>query len=100
MFKEINYFKKKNKIEFNLIGDKNLILPEYKICLLNKNKKVLKKIENLLKTERSIQNNNSNNKIFSKTKYRKDFSAKKPFKKNYSHAKRIKRNNFYNKKVS
>ena len=36
--KEIKHYKKKYKLEFNLISDKNLILPEYKIDLLNKNK--------------------------------------------------------------
>jgi len=100
MSKEINYFKKRNKMEFNLIGDKSLILPEYKICLLNKNKKILKKIENLLKTERTMQNTNSNNKIYSKLKYHKNFNKRKPFKKNYNHSRKIKKNNFYTKKVS
>jgi len=100
MSKEINYFKKRNKMEFNLIGDKSLILPEYKICLLNKNKKILKKIENLLKTERTMQNTNSNNKIYSKLKYHKNFNKRKPFKKNYNYSRKIKKNNFYTKKVS
>jgi len=98
MSKEINYFKKRNKMEFNLIGDKNLILPEYKICLLNKNKKVLKKIESLIKTERTMQNTNSNNKIFSKTKFRKKFNKRTPFKKNYNQTVKIKKNTFHNKK--
>ncbi len=100
MSKEINYFKKRNKMEFNLISDKNLILPEYKICLLNKNKKVLKKIENLLKTERTMQNTNLNNRIFSKPKFHKNFNKRKPFKKNYNQARKIKKNDFYSKKVS
>ena len=100
MSKEINYFKKRNKMEFNLISDKNLILPEYKICLLNKNKKVLKKIENLIKTERSMQNSNSNNKMFSKPKYHKNFNKRKLFKKKYNQGNKIKRNNFYNKNAS
>ena len=51
--KEINYFKKKYKLEFNLISDKNLILPEYKIDLLNRNKKIVKKIENLEKIDKN-----------------------------------------------
>ena len=51
LMEKINYFAKKYKFEFNLISDKVLILPEYKIDLLNKNKKIIKKIENLEKIE-------------------------------------------------
>ena len=40
--KEINYFKTKYKLEFNLISDKNLIIPEFRIDLLNRNKKIIK----------------------------------------------------------
>ena len=69
LLKEINYFKKKNKVEFNLISDKNLILPEYKILLLNKNKKILQKIEHLESIQKILKNENFNNKIFSKIKY-------------------------------
>ena len=56
LVKEINHFRKKYKFEFNLISDKNLILPEYKIDLLNKNKKIIKKIENLEKIEKIEKN--------------------------------------------
>ena len=52
--KEISYFKNKHKIEFNLISDKNLILPEYKIDLLNKNKKMIQKIDNIEKIENNL----------------------------------------------
>ena len=52
LVKEINHFRKKYKFEFNLISDKNLIIPEYKIDLLNKNKKIIKKIENIEKIEK------------------------------------------------
>ncbi|HIM32850.1 MAG TPA: Rne/Rng family ribonuclease, partial [Pelagibacteraceae bacterium] len=45
--KEINHFKKKYKLEFNIIADDTRIIPEYKIDLLNKNKKIIKKIENI-----------------------------------------------------
>ena len=44
--KEVKHFKTKHKLEFNLISDNVLIIPEYKIYLLNKNKKIIKKIEN------------------------------------------------------
>ena len=52
--KEISYFGKKYKLEFILIADKNLILPEYKIDLLNKNKKIITKIENFEKVEKNF----------------------------------------------
>jgi ribonuclease E len=44
--KEILFFEKKYKFKINIITDNTLIIPEYKIHLLNKNKKILKKIEN------------------------------------------------------
>ena len=47
--KEINYFEKKFNYKIELIADPELIVPEYKINLLNKNKKIVKKIENLNK---------------------------------------------------
>ena len=50
--KEINHFKKKYKFDLNLISDNNLIIPEYKIDLLNKNKKIIKKVENIEKIEK------------------------------------------------
>ena len=81
LLKEINYFKKKNKVEFNLISDKNLILPEYKILLLNKNKKILQKIEHLESIQKILKNENFNNKIFSKIKYNKNFNRRRKFKK-------------------
>jgi len=47
--KEIDHFKKKYKLEFNIISDESLAIPEYKITLLNKNKKIIKKVENIEK---------------------------------------------------
>ena len=44
--KEILFFEKKYKFKINIIPDNTLIIPEYKIHLLNKNKKIIKKIEN------------------------------------------------------
>ena len=46
---EINYFQKKYKYQINFIGDPELIVPEYKINLLNKNKKIEKTVENINK---------------------------------------------------
>ena len=44
--KEILFFEKKYKFKINIIPDNDLIIPEYKILLLNRNKKIIKKIEN------------------------------------------------------
>ena len=76
--KEIKYFKNKHNLEFNIISDKNLILPEYKIDLLNKNKKIIKKIENI---ER-VQKNN-----ISKVNFYKKYNPN--FKKNLILGKKI-----------
>jgi ribonuclease E len=90
--KEINYFKTKHKLEFNLIADKSLIIPEYKINLLNKSKKSIKKIENIEKV--------SNN-IIAKDHIRKSFTNKKysNYKKKFKNKKKVKKNNFTSKKV-
>ena len=74
--KEIDYFGKKYSLIFNLIPDKNLIIPEYKIELLNKNKKILKKVEHI---ERNIQNINQNKKSFFNKKFIKRGKFKKKF---------------------
>ena len=50
--KEINHFKTKYKLEFNIMSDNILIIPEYKIDLQNKNKKIIKR--------KLIINNNEN----------------------------------------
>ena len=74
--KEIKYFKNKHNLEFNIIADKDLILPEYKIDLLNKNKKIIKKIEHIEKVEK---NNISKVNFFKK--YSSNFKKKTNFRK-------------------
>ena len=98
LLKEINYFKKKNKVEFNLISDKSLILPEYKILLLNKNKKILQKIEHLESIQKILKNENFNNKIFSKIKYNKNFNRRRKFKKHH-HIQKREKDNFDKKRA-
>ena len=49
--KEINYFEKKFKIKISFIANPQLIIPEYSINLLDKNKKTINKIENIKKIE-------------------------------------------------
>jgi len=87
--KEINYFKKKYKLGFNLISDKNLIIPEYKIDLLNKNKKIIKKVENLEKIEKNVPRDNFKRKAFMNKRFKKDYPKK---------GKIIKKNNFQSKR--
>ena len=49
--KEIEYFQKKFNYKIEFIADPELIIPEYKINLLNKSKKLVNKIEVLNKIE-------------------------------------------------
>ena len=51
---EILFFEKKYKFKINISSDANLVIPEYKIHLLNKSKKIIKKIENLLPINKDI----------------------------------------------
>jgi len=74
--KEVNHFKQKHKLEFNILSDETLSIPEYKITLLNKNKKIIKKIENIEKTY-SIDNRNKKSYIMNNKNYR----SRKKFKK-------------------
>ncbi len=46
---ELKYFQKKYSLKIELVSDSNLLIPEYKIELLNKSKKVLNVIENFKK---------------------------------------------------
>ena len=45
--KELSFFEKKYKFKINIMADNNLIIPEYRIHLLNKNKKIIEKIESV-----------------------------------------------------
>jgi ribonuclease E len=49
--KEIKYFKDKFKIDIKFIADPHFIIPEYSINLIDKNKKNLDKIENIVITQ-------------------------------------------------
>ena len=89
--KEINHFMKKYKFEFNIIADEKLVIPEYRIELLNKNKKILKKIENI---EKITNNNYEQKQKFKHIKNNKTFKSRGKFK-YYS---KTKKNNNINKK--
>jgi ribonuclease E len=49
--KEIVYFENKFKVKINFLADSELIIPEYCINLLDKNKKLINKVENINKIE-------------------------------------------------
>ena len=95
--KEINHFKKKYKLEFNIIADNNHIIPEYKIDLLNKNKKIIKKIENI---EKISLKNNYNRKNFIDNKFNKNSKVSNKFRKKFKSHSKIEKNNFENKKLA
>ena len=99
LVKEINHFRKKYKFEFNLISDKNLILPEYKIDLLNKNKKIIKKIENLEKIEK-IEKKFIEKDFIRKEFVNKKFIKKDKFKKKYNYKSKERKYSFDNKKLA
>ena len=58
---ELNFFEKKYKFKINIEPDSDLIIPEYKIRLFNKNKKLVNKVE-YYKTIKEINKNFSGKK--------------------------------------
>ena len=47
LIEELKYFQKKYSFEVKLFSEKNFIVPEYKIDLLNKSKKIINSVENV-----------------------------------------------------
>ena len=85
-FKEdLLYIEKKNKIKLTFMGDLSLLVPEYKIEFLNKSKKVLEKLENIIELKKiSIEMEIENN-LKGKPKFKsKNFKKKKFYRKNKS----------------
>ena len=97
--KEINHFRRKYKFEINLMADKNLIIPEYKIILLNKNKKIIKKYENLDEVKKMSAIKNYSKSEFMNKKYNKNYSKRNKYRKRYNYISKPKKNNFDYKKV-
>ena len=54
---EILFFEKTYKFKINIVSDNSLIIPEYKIHLFNKNKKIINKVESIKNTEMKLFNN-------------------------------------------
>ncbi len=61
--KELNYFQKKYSYKIDLLEKADFVIPEYKIELLNKSKKIINKIEHIIQ----IKNFNLTNEKFPKT---------------------------------
>ena len=84
---DLKYFEKKNKIKVEIISDNSLIIPDHKIELQNKSKKVLEKIEHISKlrnlNEQTLHDNTNSKKIkYKKNNFKKKiFYKKKYFKK-------------------
>ena len=79
--KDINYFKKKNKTDIELISDNTLSLSDYTIEFLSKTKKVIEKIEKISQLNKVIldkeQINNIRKKSKKKSIIKKNTSKKK-----------------------
>ena len=64
----VNFFLKKYSFEIKILSNDKFIIPEYKIDLLNKSKKVINAIENI----NSIVQLNKTKSVFAKTKKTKN----------------------------
>ena len=73
--KEIEYFEKKYSLQINFIADSKLIIPEYKIELLNKSKKIIDTIKHI-DSFNEIEENSESKKI-KKTKTNNKIDLKK-----------------------
>ena len=69
--KELSFFEKKYKFKINISADSQLLIPEYKIHLLNKNKKIIEKFENIKKLNETSVKNLKKSKVFSSEKNKK-----------------------------
>ncbi len=58
LLEELKFFQKKYLFKIEIFSDKQLIIPEYKIELLNKSKKLLNSIENINKISENINTSN------------------------------------------
>ena len=78
---ELKYFKKKYSFEVNLLSEEEFIIPEYKIDLLNKSKKIINSFENI---NLIIENNKSKSIIKDKKKIKSTEKTKEKIKKTKS----------------
>tara|TARA_B100001123_G_scaffold437606_2_gene570266 strand:+ start:1001 stop:2896 length:1896 start_codon:yes stop_codon:yes gene_type:complete len=80
---EIAYCKKKHKIHFNFVYDNSLVIPEYKLELINKNKKIVKILEHKISPLESSKykkfHSNNNRKYIGKKFMRKRIKGYKKY---------------------
>jgi len=91
LIKEINHFKNKYKFDLNFLSDTSLVIPEYKIDLLNKNKKTIKKVEHIEKIEKNYIKQDYKRKSYNNKKYNKDFKKPTKFKKKDNYQSNLKK---------
>ena len=99
LLKEVDHFRKKYKLEFNILTDQNLVIPEYRIELLNKNRKIINKVENIEKIESFSSDRSRYNTNFNNKKFKKDFKKGKRFNKKFNYRSKIKRQFHENKNL-
>ena len=82
---DLKYFENKNNTKINIVSDDSLIVPEYIINLKNKSKKIIEKIESVVKLKNlmDLENENKENDL-------KKIIKKKKFKKKKFYRKKIK----------
>ena len=83
LLEELKYFQKKYTFEVKILSDHDLIIPEYKIDLLNKSKKLIKSFENI---NSIIQLDKTKNSVLKKKKekVKEDIKTKEKIKKTKS----------------
>jgi len=94
--KEVDHFKNKYKLDFNINSDNNMVIPEFKIDLLNKNKKILKTLEHIEKIEKNFLKNNFKRKNFIKKNFKNKSQKINKFKKKFNYQSK---NNNIEKKI-
>ena len=64
---ELKYFQKKYSLELKILADHKFVIPEYKIELLNKSKKIINTVENIYSIE-GLNKKKNNHSVVKKTK--------------------------------
>ena len=64
---ELKYFQKKYSLELKILADHKFVIPEYKIELLNKSKKIINTVENIYSIE-GLNKKKDNHPVVKKTK--------------------------------
>jgi len=94
---EINHFKKKYKLDLNIVVDNDLIFPEYKIELLNKSKNLINRIESIEKIDDISLNNNNYKKKFPDRKFKKNYKFSNKSKNKFSYSSKTNKKKIDNK---